>query len=79
MPTKPQHAKRYAQIPGFLRALREEAGLTQRQLAERMRQPQSWVHKSETGLRRVDVAEFCDWCQACGVKAESGIRRFLAD
>lgn len=25
------------------------------------------VHKSETGERRVDVAEFVDWCVACGV------------
>lgn len=78
MPTKPQHSRRYARVPSVLRHLREEAGLTQRQLAEGVDQPQSWVHKSETGTRRVDVAEFCDWCAACGVNPMAGIKRFLS-
>ena len=29
---------------------------------------QPWVHKSEIGDRRVDVAAFIDWCLACGVE-----------
>ena len=77
MPTKPQHTERYERLPRLLRELREGAGLTQRDLAERLRQPQSWVHKSETGTRRVDVAEFCQWCTACGVTSVAGVRRFL--
>lgn len=77
MPTKPQHTPKYARVPQLLRELRESAGLTQRQLAEKVAQPQSWVHKSESGTRRVDVAEFCEWCAACGVTPMAGIRRFL--
>jgi len=78
MPTKPQHTQRYERLPGLLRELREGAGLTQRDLAERLHQHQSWVHKSEARTRRVDVAEFCDWCLACGLSEVAGIRRFLA-
>lgn len=44
----------------FLRRLREartEAKLSQRQAATRLRKPQSYVSKCETGERRVDVIE----------------------
>jgi transcriptional regulator with XRE-family HTH domain len=46
--------------------MREEAGLTQRELAKRLRMSHVMVHNSETAERRVDVAEFRDWCEACG-------------
>ena len=75
MPTKSQHHARYASIPGFLRQLREEAGLTQRQIGAVLKKPQSWVYNSETGNRRVDVAEFCDWCRACNIPPANAIRR----
>ena len=75
MPTKSQHHARYASIPGFLRLLREEAGLTQRQIGAALKKPQSWVYNCETGNRRVDVAEFCDWCRACNIPPANAIRR----
>ncbi len=37
--------------------MREEQGLTQIDVAERLGQPQSWVSKYETGQRRIDVTE----------------------
>lgn len=77
MPTKPQHARRYANVPTLLRELRNEAGFTQRELAKRLREPQSWVYKCETGIRRVDVAEFLDWCRACGIQPEKALRRLI--
>ena len=39
-------------------ATRKAAGLTQQQLAARLRKPQSFVSKYETGERRLDVPEF---------------------
>jgi len=39
-------------------ASRREAGLTQRQLAERLKMPPSVIGKIETGERRLDVVEF---------------------
>lgn len=62
---KSQHQVRYRHVPGMLRAMREAAGLTQRDLAQKLRTSQPWVHKSEIGERRVDIAEFIDWCAAC--------------
>ena len=75
MPTKAQHHAQYASVPGFLRRLREEAGFTQRQIGAKLKRPQSWVYNCESGNRRVDVAEFCDWCRACNVQPASAIRR----
>ena len=54
-------------MPALLRQMRESADLTQRDLAKKLRTSQPWVHKSEIGERRVDIAEFMDWCLACGV------------
>jgi hypothetical protein len=67
MSTKAQHAIRYAKVAPLLRAIREEAGLTQRAMGKILGEPQSWVHSCETASRRVDVAEFCDWCTAAKV------------
>ncbi|MHC4234606.1 MAG: helix-turn-helix domain-containing protein [Planctomycetota bacterium] len=57
--------------------MREEAGLTQRELGQRLGKPQSWVHNCESANRRVDVAEFVAWCKACRVKPQDGFSRFL--
>ena len=77
MPTKAQHARAYRPLPDLLRAMREEAGLTQRDLGKLAKRPQSWVYNCETGNRRVDLAEFCTWCRACRVEPTSALRRFL--
>lgn len=78
MAVKAQHSKEYRPLLRLLRAMREEAGMTQRDLGKALRKPQSWVYNCETGNRRVDLAEFCAWCEACGVDAPSAVRRFLA-
>jgi len=41
--------------------------LTQRELADRLHKPQSFVAKYERGERRIDVVEFLVVCQAIGV------------
>ena len=41
-------------------------GLTQRDLAEKLGKPHSYVHKSEIGERRLDVLEFVAFCRALG-------------
>jgi transcriptional regulator with XRE-family HTH domain len=77
MATKSQHAKEYEPLPGFLRALREEAGLTQRELGKRMKKPQSWIYNCETANRRVDVTEFIAWARGCGADPCEAFSRFL--
>jgi len=71
------HAALYRPVPPLLKAMREEAGLTTRELAANVRRPQSWVYKCENAERRVDVAEFCLWCKGCDVDPAAGIRRLL--
>jgi transcriptional regulator with XRE-family HTH domain len=71
---KAQHSRRYRQLPGLLRKLREGASLSQRWLAKKLGMTHIWVHKSETGERRVDIAEFMDWCLACGVDPIEALR-----
>lgn len=73
MPTKRNQASIYRKVPPFLRDLRERAGLTQRQLAKRAGQSQWWVARSETGSRRLDVAEFVEFCLGCGVRPAEAI------
>lgn len=77
MPVRAVHDRDYAKVPALLRAMREEAGLTQRDLAATLRRAQQTVHASETGSRRVDVAEFCRWAEACGVTPTDALDRYL--
>ena len=62
----------------FRRALadaRNAAGLTQVELARKLRRPQSFISKVEAGERRLDVIEFLEVARALSV--DPG--RFLAD
>jgi len=77
MSSKAQHARGYRSVPQLLRSMREQAGMTQRDIGIKLRKPQSWVHNSETANRRVDVSEFMAWCEACGVKPHDGLDGFL--
>ena len=66
----------------FLRLLREtrqEAHLTQRQMAERLRHHQAFVSRSETGERRLDVIELRVLCKAMGVPLRQFIDRLEAE
>jgi transcriptional regulator with XRE-family HTH domain len=74
---KSQHTLSYRAVPILLREMRENAKLTQRELAARLNRSQPWVHKSEIGERRVDISEFLEWCLGCGVDAEGEFRRLI--
>jgi transcriptional regulator with XRE-family HTH domain len=61
------HRPEYRRFCRELRAWRIAAGQTQRDLAERLKKPASYVHKTEVGERRIDPIEFIAWCRACGL------------
>jgi transcriptional regulator with XRE-family HTH domain len=71
---KPNTALIYRRVPPFLREMREKAGLTQRQLASKIDQTQWWVARSETGSRRLDIAEFVEFCFGCGVEPTEALK-----
>jgi transcriptional regulator with XRE-family HTH domain len=56
---------------------REKAGLTQHQVARKLRKPQSFVAKYEGGERRIDVIEFMTIARAIGVDAVSLFRALI--
>jgi transcriptional regulator with XRE-family HTH domain len=63
---KSTHTPEYETLRTELRATRENAGLTQRVLAARLKVPHSWIAKIESGERRVDLVEFGWFVAACG-------------
>lgn len=62
---------------------RTKAGLTQVDVAQRLRKPQSYVSDAESGERRVDVIELLEFLHVCaanpaafvlGLKPRTGLR-----
>jgi len=51
------HTKEYAVFVERLRTARREAGLTQVEVAKKLKRPQSYVSNVESGQQRVDVVE----------------------
>jgi transcriptional regulator with XRE-family HTH domain len=62
----------------LLRAVREEKGLHQTDIAYALGHPQSFVSKYETGARRLDLLELKDVCDAVGVELTEFVRRLEA-
>lgn len=60
----------------LLRSVRLEAGLRQRDLADQLHRPQSYVSKYESGERRLDLFELSAICVAVGISLEEFVRRF---
>lgn len=55
--TKSIHTKEYAYFVERLCKAREEAGLTQVEVAKKLKRPQSHISNVESGQQRVDVVE----------------------
>jgi transcriptional regulator with XRE-family HTH domain len=51
----------------LLRKEREDAGMTQVELAKNLKQTQSYVSKCERGERRLDLVETRWYCQGIGI------------
>lgn len=63
-------------LQALLRQIRQEAGLRQIDLAQRLGQSQSFVSKYESGERRLDLIELRQICSAVGITLEDFVRRF---
>lgn len=59
----------------MLAAARNDAGLNQRELAKLVNRPQSYIGKSETGERRIDLIEFLKIVDALGVSPGEFIKK----
>ena len=54
---------------------REQAGLTQDDLASRLGETQSFVSKCERGERRMDVVELREFCKAMGITLDRFVKQ----
>ena len=56
-----------------LARMRHKAGLTQRDLARRLKRERSFVWRIEKGERRLDVVEFYWVCRAMGIRSPESV------
>lgn len=66
----------YDVVHSLLRDARQEQHLSQAEVARKLRRPQSFVSKYETGERRLDLVELQQVCDAIGIKLATFVRRF---
>ncbi len=66
---------RYANLVRELVAARRSAGMTQTQVADRLRRPQSYIAKIEQGQRRLDVVEFLEIADVLNADPHAIIKR----
>jgi transcriptional regulator with XRE-family HTH domain len=64
--TRSRQTKEYAYFVERLRKAREEAGLTQVEVAKKLKRPQSYVSNVESGQQRVDVVELQKFAKLYG-------------
>ena len=70
---------RYRAIVARLVALRKRAELNQRELAERLGQPQSYVARIELNERRLDVVQLIEWVRALDVDEKKFLTEIVND
>lgn len=61
------HSDEYKLVAGLLLEARLKAGLTQRDVAARLRKPAAFPHKVEHGEREINIVELLDYCEALGL------------
>ncbi len=64
-------------LAALLRQIRLDANITQLQLAEKIRQTQSYVSKYESGEQRLDLIELEAVCKAIGISLTDFVERYL--
>jgi len=61
------HSDEYKLLAEHLRQARKRVGLTQREVAARLRKPPAFPHKIEHAERDLNVVELIDYCEALGI------------
>lgn len=69
---------RHEALRCFLIEKRKKAGLTQTEVAKKLKRYQSFVATVETGQRKIDVVELLAFAEAIGFDPREAIKRLLA-
>lgn len=72
------HSDEYGHFIAELRALREELGISQVLLAQRLGIDRTVISKAESGVRRLDVIELRAWLKAAGTDLPAFVTRLEA-
>ena len=59
----------------LLKQIRQDKGIRQVELAEKLGVPQSYISKYESGDRRLDILELRHVCDALGISLQEFIRK----
>ena len=62
-------------LQGLLKRIRQDKGIRQIELAEKLGVPQSFVSKYESGDRQLDILELRQVCKAVGISMQDFIRK----
>jgi transcriptional regulator with XRE-family HTH domain len=73
---KQRKSKQYKHLLLLLRQVRQQAGLTQTELARKLSKPQSYVSKFEAGERALDLLELQNLCSAIGLPLTDFVSKF---
>jgi len=71
------YSKEYQHFLALMIEARTEAGITQIELAKKLKKPQSFVCKYEIGERRLDIIEFLTVCKALKIDAKKILAKLL--
>lgn len=69
--------KRYQQFTDLMVRERRAQYLTQKQVADKLGVPQSFVSKIESGERRIDIVEFIEIAEAMGIDPTKLLKRIV--
>lgn len=73
---KSTFSREYKAFSRLLRECRQEAGISQVELAARLKETQSEISKFERGERRLDLVQLGWWCKALGCPLSEFVRRY---
>lgn len=68
-----------AALGSLLKAMRLDAGLTQKQLGQALGRTARWISHVEQRGGRVDLALFIQWCKTCEVDPAMAIDKLAVD
>lgn len=76
---KTLYSPQAGKLCNWLQEQREAKGLTMREAGEMLGKPHTFIAKTESGERRLDVIEYIWYCQTLGFDAISGICKLIDD
>jgi len=66
----------YQRFSAVLKKIRQERGINQVEIAKRLKKPQSYISKIESGERRLDFVELRVLCHVMGISVADFARTF---